>query len=203
MNVVVKQITDPVPHILDVKPDVPPDIEIIIEKAMAKDRYERFQDVKSLANALNAVARGESLSLGSSDSTIVASSKTVLATSRPIQPIPGAETEIIKSSPPEPAPPKKTSRTRYLWIPISLIIVLCVFALAFGVAALIFMPGSLSALPFLNTRTPVPTKVIASPTSLPTFTSTPDFTVSIGLNGLLLYSGPGEYYPQKPSSLAM
>ncbi len=64
MSVVVKHITDPVPHILDVKPDLPPDIEVIIEKAMAKDRNERFQDVKSLANALNAVARGESLSLG-------------------------------------------------------------------------------------------------------------------------------------------
>src|SRR5512136_3181851 len=66
MSVVVKQITDPVPHILDVKPDLHPDTEIIIEKAMAKDRNERFQNVKSLADALNAVARGENLSLGPS-----------------------------------------------------------------------------------------------------------------------------------------
>ena len=89
MSVVVKQITDPVPHILDVRADLPPDIEIIIEKAMAKDRNERFQDVKSLSNALNAVARGESLSLGSSDSTVVASARTVAATKRPSQPLPG------------------------------------------------------------------------------------------------------------------
>jgi len=89
MSVVVKQITDPVPHILDIKPDLPPDMEVIIEKAMAKDRNERFQDVKSLANALNAVARGERLSLGSSESTLVASSRTVVATKRPSQPLPG------------------------------------------------------------------------------------------------------------------
>src|SRR5512137_266590 len=38
MSVVVKQITDPVPHILDVRPDLPPDIEAIIGQAMAKDR---------------------------------------------------------------------------------------------------------------------------------------------------------------------
>jgi serine/threonine protein kinase len=89
MSVVVKQITDPVPHILDVRSDLPSDVELIIEKAMAKDRNERFQDVKSLAKALNAVARGESLSLGTSDSTVVASSKTVAATKRPSQPAPG------------------------------------------------------------------------------------------------------------------
>ncbi len=103
MSVVVKQITEPVPHILDVKPDLPADIEIIIDKAMAKDRNARFQDVKSLANALNAVARGERLSLGTFDATVVASPKTVastqtvVSTKRPAQPAPG--TVIAKKAP--------------------------------------------------------------------------------------------------------
>src|SRR5512136_333883 len=89
MSVVVKQITDPVPHILDFKPDLPPDVELIIEKAMAKDRNERFQNVRSLAEALNAVARGQSLSLGTSDATMVASSKTISAAKRPAQALQG------------------------------------------------------------------------------------------------------------------
>jgi serine/threonine protein kinase len=89
MSVVVKQITDPVPHILDIRPDLPSDIEIIIEQAMAKDRNQRFQDVSSLSNALNAVARGERLSLGTSDSTMVASSRTVVATKPASQALPG------------------------------------------------------------------------------------------------------------------
>jgi tRNA A-37 threonylcarbamoyl transferase component Bud32 len=59
MSVVVKHITDPVPHILDVKPDLPPATEGVIEKAMAKNRDERFPTVKAIADALNAVARGE------------------------------------------------------------------------------------------------------------------------------------------------
>jgi serine/threonine protein kinase len=89
MSVVVKQITDPVPHILDIRPDLPSDIETIIEQAMAKDRNQRFQDVSSLSNALNAVARGERLSLGTSDSTMVASSRTVVATKPASQALPG------------------------------------------------------------------------------------------------------------------
>jgi serine/threonine protein kinase len=84
MSVVVKHITDPVPHILDVKPDLPGDIEAVIEKAMAKDRNERFQTVKALAEALNAVARGEKPDLGPADVTVVSQPKTV-ATKRPVQ----------------------------------------------------------------------------------------------------------------------
>ena len=57
MSVVVKHITDPVPHILDVKPDLPPAIEAVMEKAMAKDRDQRFSTVKDLTEALNAVAQ--------------------------------------------------------------------------------------------------------------------------------------------------
>ncbi len=63
MSVVVKHITDPVPHILDVKPDLPPATESVIAKAMAKNRDERFPTVKALADALSAVARGETSDL--------------------------------------------------------------------------------------------------------------------------------------------
>ena len=79
MSVVVKHITDPVPHILDVKPDLPPAIEAVIEKAMAKDRDERFPTVKALSDALNAVARGEAPDLEIIDKTLVTSDKTVLS----------------------------------------------------------------------------------------------------------------------------
>ena len=60
MSVVVKHITEPVPHILDVNPNLPPAIEAVIEKVMAKDKSKRFATAKGLADALNAVARGES-----------------------------------------------------------------------------------------------------------------------------------------------
>ncbi len=173
MSVVVKQITDPVPHILDVKPDLPPDIEIIIEKAMAKDRNERFQDVKSLSNALTAVARGESLSLGSSDSTLMSSGSTTVAArpvkpGRPVsQPLPGtivakrAQVPVVVEPVQAPvAPRKKTS----LWIALGVgaVIVVCV---ALGIVGYSFR----NKIPFLAGPAPTQTQFIpqASPTLPP------------------------------------
>ncbi len=60
MAVVVKHITDPIPHILDANPRLPSGIETIIEKAMAKNPDERFSTAGELSAALNALARGES-----------------------------------------------------------------------------------------------------------------------------------------------
>jgi tRNA A-37 threonylcarbamoyl transferase component Bud32 len=153
MSVVVKQITDPVPHILDVKPDLPPDIEIIIEKAMAKDRNERFQNVKSLADALTAVASGKSLSLETSDATMVTSPKTVAAAKRPIQPLPGTVIAQRKQPPAGSeqvqaagAPARKT----VLWIGLAaVILVLCIVVV---VGVLIFK----DKIPFL--AAPIPTQ---------------------------------------------
>ncbi len=111
MSVVVKHITEPVPHILDVKPDLPPAIEAVIEKAMAKDRDRRFPKVKALTDALESVARGETPDLENADKTMVASPKT--ATSK--RPAPEAMTVVAKrGQTPGPAgtgttPPRKKS----------------------------------------------------------------------------------------------
>jgi serine/threonine-protein kinase len=72
MGVVVKHITEPVPHILDANPNLPPATEAIIAKAMAKNRNQRFSTGKELAEAVNALARGETPDL----------SKTSLSTTR-------------------------------------------------------------------------------------------------------------------------
>ena len=85
MSVVVKHITDPVPHILDVMPDLPTAVEAVIEKTMAKDREQRFPTVKALSDTLNAVARGETLDLENGDRTMVSSPKTVLSR-KPVAP---------------------------------------------------------------------------------------------------------------------
>jgi len=164
MSVVVKHITDPVPHILDVKPDLPTDIEVIIEKAMAKDRNERFQNVKALADALTTVASGGSLSLAS-DSTMVGSPKTVAAEKRPIQTLPG--TVIAQRTPPPgtmgpPPVPVAPKRKTGLWIGLGAVVLfLCIAAVA---GALIFK----DKIPFLAAPIPTQTQpVIQSSTPLP------------------------------------
>jgi len=55
MGVAIKHITDPVPHILDVKPDLPPEIDELIQKAMAKNKNDRFATAVEMASALNAL----------------------------------------------------------------------------------------------------------------------------------------------------
>jgi hypothetical protein len=60
MAVVVKHITDPIPHILDANPRLPAGIEAIIEKAMAKNPDDRFSTAGELAAALDALMHGQS-----------------------------------------------------------------------------------------------------------------------------------------------
>ena len=169
MSVVVKHITDPVPHILDVMPDLPPDLEFIIEKAMAKDRNERFQDVKSLADALNRVARGEPLSLGPVDSTLVSSAKTSTS-KRPVQTlqgtviskqgqVPGVPPSVPDIPIPAQAAPGSRGR-RGVWIGLGVgALFLCVIA----VAAVFLLKNNL---PFLAGTRPTDTQIVmqASPT---------------------------------------
>lgn len=83
MAVVVKHITDPIPHILDSNPNLPVDIEPIIEKAMAKSRDERFGTALELADAIAEVAHGASgeqaIKTASMRATQIAAAKTRLA----------------------------------------------------------------------------------------------------------------------------
>jgi serine/threonine-protein kinase len=52
MAVAIKHITDPVPRILDANPTLPPDVENIIQVAMAKRKEDRFTSAVELVEAL-------------------------------------------------------------------------------------------------------------------------------------------------------
>ncbi len=58
MGVVVKHITEPVPEILKVTPDLPIEADLVIKTAMAKNRSKRFATTSDLARALNKAAFG-------------------------------------------------------------------------------------------------------------------------------------------------
>ncbi len=55
MGVVVKHITEPIPEILDSKPELPEAVDTIIKTAMAKEREQRFATTSELAQALESV----------------------------------------------------------------------------------------------------------------------------------------------------
>lgn len=59
MAVAFKHITDPVPNILLSNPDLPEDVEDIIQMAMAKDKEERFATAGDLVDSLRTIAAGQ------------------------------------------------------------------------------------------------------------------------------------------------
>ncbi|MEZ0397322.1 MAG: WD40 repeat domain-containing serine/threonine protein kinase [Anaerolineales bacterium] len=150
MSVVVKHITSAPPHILDVRPDLPPAIEPVIAKALAKNKDDRFSTTVEFANALSAVARGETTALKTASR---AAPPTVARL--PAQPQP---------TPPPAAPPRR--RRVGLWIGLGVFLLLG--AAAVIAAAWLFLPSFLPALQ--TAATAAPTITPAQPTPLPTLT---------------------------------
>ncbi len=56
MAVAIKHVTDPVPRILTVNPNLPADMDLIIQKAMAKDRNDRFNTAVEMVQTLKEIA---------------------------------------------------------------------------------------------------------------------------------------------------
>ena len=59
MAVAIKHITDPVPHIQHTNPKLPESMDAIIQRAMAKDKLQRFSTAVEMTNALREAARGD------------------------------------------------------------------------------------------------------------------------------------------------
>ena len=65
-GVLVKHVSEPVPEILKANPDLPPEVDAIIQKAMAKNRNDRYESAVDMARALTRAAYGEERTLPSS-----------------------------------------------------------------------------------------------------------------------------------------
>ncbi len=76
MAVAIKHITDPVPHILEANPNLPPDVDAIIQTAMAKRKEDRFSTAVEMVDALRAVGSGGKTELRR---TVKTAPKTVVA----------------------------------------------------------------------------------------------------------------------------
>ncbi len=69
MGVVIKHIIDPVPEILTSNLNLPPEVDVIIKTALAKDRNIRYATPAALAKALNLAAFGDEKSANFNVST--------------------------------------------------------------------------------------------------------------------------------------
>lgn len=89
MGVAVKHITEPVPHILDANPNLPPWIEMVISTAMAKDKNDRFATAVEMIETLKAFIRGDATPAQKTKITLKTSSynKTVTAKKKRFNPL--------------------------------------------------------------------------------------------------------------------
>lgn len=62
---IIRHITDPIPNILELCEDLPPDCQVVIDRAMAKKKEERFTTVAEMAQALTTISQGNPLPLKS------------------------------------------------------------------------------------------------------------------------------------------
>lgn len=83
MAVAIKHITEPVPHILEVNPSLPPEVDAIIQKAMAKRKEERFSTAVELVDALRMVGSNAPTQMR----TVKVTPKTVAAAEKEAAPI--------------------------------------------------------------------------------------------------------------------
>ena len=100
MSVVVKHITEPPPHILDFRPDLPPAIETIIEKAMAKRKEERYTNVAEMVETLQAIYTSATLvapAPRATERTVPAPVKTLPTRRQPAAPPPSAATRPVSA----------------------------------------------------------------------------------------------------------
>ncbi len=141
-RVMMKHIMDPVPPLSDVRPDLPPEFDDIIHKAMAKEREERYSTGKDLSADLSVATQSTQKSDLQAELTAVQVdlqqdvADTAVAAPPPVAPPPpsppttGSATRI-----PTSAPSRSGAIPVWVWGLLALLLIFCLAATA-GVAYL-------------------------------------------------------------------
>ncbi len=181
LGLAMKHITDPVPSIMDVRPDLPPTYDRMLETAMAKDPTQRFQTGQELSKALEAVANGYA------------------PPSRPSMPLPGIPQPAARPLTPPPIPVSSVSarpskaKARIPWYMFAAgglpVVIICVAAVV-GIGMATGLWGASKP----PESTIVPTSLQSSLPYLAAFNS-PDsgWPVYLGDNGQSGYDDAGGY----------
>ena len=100
MAVAIKHITDPVPHILAANPNLPEGMDAIIQKAMAKNKTDRYPTAVEMTNALRDILRSTPTQMQTRVTPAV--NETVISKKKPAIPV-------------ETAPPSSKRRHSTRW----------------------------------------------------------------------------------------
>ncbi len=160
MGVLLAHVSKPVPDVRLLRPDLPDAVQVVVEKAMAKDPQTRYQSARELASDLQAVV---------SSAGVQTRAETVVAKAPPVPPVPLESlatvpdpgtatlqeslppaafpyTEPMPVAPPLPAPPiavpvaAQTARPRRRWLLTDCLAVLVGVVVLAGVLAVVLRP---------------------------------------------------------------
>lgn len=151
IGLALQHVNDPVPNVLNLRPDLPGEVDVIIKKAMAKNRENRYNTALELAHELNKIAyEGEPT----------------------LQKIPAL---VDRQAAPAPA----SNRTGWIAAGILLLLVLAGGAYALrGQLPFLAVPTSMPTT--FATPVPPSAVPTDTPTSPPEFTATPVITATVG-----------------------
>jgi serine/threonine-protein kinase len=108
---IIKHITDPIPNLLAVCEGLPPAVQRVLERAMAKRREDRYAKASDMALALQAVIAGRPLPGPAA---------------RPAPATPPAKPSVTTNRPTQPTPiPRPAGRGLPGWLPYAVIGVGC------------------------------------------------------------------------------
>lgn len=165
---IIKHITEPIPNILELKPDLPAGIQTVIERSMAKDREQRYISASEMAQALVRAVNGEPVTPPSqsfvADETLVSVEQALPLSVQEVEPVkpPSAPQDkpasLERAAPPSspalakpvssPAYPRPVVHKRSLpvwgWVSIG-VAALLVFVLV--IIGFVFLPGLLAEEP--------------------------------------------------------
>ena len=164
-------ILEPVPKILEKRPDLAPILDDVIAKAIAKEPEARFASVSELSEALESIARGEPYQISSPASDLLVSpDNPELVKAQAVTILSPQDTDTLPSDAPIPSPATSPTRgeprsrtRRNLYI----VFVIALLVLIFGTIAFFGLTGN-GGWALLSPATETPTSTIE-----PSATNTP------------------------------
>jgi serine/threonine-protein kinase len=171
MAVAFKHITDPVPQILESNPNLPPDVETVIQKAMAKNKDDRFSTAGELVDSLRAISSGQTLPIEQ-------------MTIKGAPPAKGSLTKTVKAGSVKAAVAEAPVKKGFnLWLVLVPVLLIGLAGGGFALFSLINRPGAVTEAPTQTQEIAPATNTVeaAPPTetsaSIPVIVDTPTATV--------------------------
>ena len=177
LGTVLKHINSPLTPPTSHNPDLPPSIEAVVVRALAKDPINRYQTAEALSADLEKAMAGETIDPISPELAMSATKMETVISPSARELLEEQEKLTTPSITPTPFPPSEpAARSPWRWVAVLMAILILI---TLGVVALFTTGIADRFFGSLSPPTETPTVGVTGP---PTSTSTPDLTATFGAN---------------------